>query len=185
MALYRESLLFRIATSPVAMFWSGFGDIQLPGDALLNEGDIALGGGDLVNIPDFDQLINGTAERMEFTLSGVSSRTIAFAQEEAADVSGARVDIGRIDFGPDWQRLGPVEWEWNGHAVSLSVASQATEQGRQRSITLIVAAGDTRRTRSPLAFFTDADQRLRSADDAFFSHIAAINSGTSRRWGPV
>lgn len=186
MALYRESFIFRIATSPVAMFWTGPGNLLVPADTVIGVNDaIALGGRDLIDVPDLDGLINGTAERVEFTLSGVSDETIRFAQEEAADVEGARVDIGRMDFGPDWQQIGPIEWEWNGHAVSLGVGSQDTDQGRSRAITLTVAAGDVLRSRSPMNFFTDSDQRRRSADDAIFSNVAAINAGTSRRWGPA
>lgn len=186
MALYRESFVFRIATSPAVLFWSGFGDILLPADAVIGVAPAtALGAGELISVPDFAQLINGLAERIEFTLSGVSEQTLAFAQEEAPEVEGARVDIGRIDFGEDWQLLGPVEWEWNGEARNLSVSSEPTPNGRSRSIILTVAAGDTTRSRAPLAFFTDADQRRRSSDDAIFDHVAAINSGTSRRWGPA
>ncbi len=185
MALYREVYLFRISTDPAVLLWSGFGDLLVPSDDIVPEDAIALGGGELVNVPDFEQLINGLAERAEFTLSGVSEQTIAFAKEEAADVAGARVDIGRMDLGPDWQQAGDVEWEWSGEARSLSVGSQGTGEGRNRTITLTVSAGDTTRSRAPLSFFTDADQRRRSADDAVFSHVAAINSGTTRRWGPA
>lgn len=186
MGLYREVYIFRIDTDPVVLFWSGHGDLLVPADAVIGEDDaIALGGGELINVPDFTQLINGVAERVEFSLSGVSEQTIAFAQEEAEDIPGARVDIGRMDLGEDYQQTGVVEWEWTGEARKLSVSSEATPEGRARSITLTVAAGDTTRSRSPLAFFTDADQRRRSADDDVFTHVALINSGTTRRWGPA
>src|SRR5690349_6131520 len=107
MGLYRESYIFRIATDPVAMLWSGYGDLLIPADAVVPEDEIALGGGELVSLPDLEQLINGVAQRVEFTLSGVSARAIRFAQEEADTVPGAAVHVGRMDFGPDWQPLGP------------------------------------------------------------------------------
>lgn len=186
MGLYREAYIFRIATDPPALFWSGFGDLIVPADTVIGEtDDIALGAGQLVNIPDLTQLINGTAERIEFTLSGVTEETIGFAQEEAPDVAGARVDIGRMDLDESYQQIGEVEWEWTGEARRLGVSSEASGEGRMRSITLTVSAGDTRRSRAPLAFFTDADQRRRSPDDDVFSHVALINAGTSRRWGPA
>jgi hypothetical protein len=37
---------------------------------------------------------------------------------------------------------------------------------------------------APMAFFTDADQKKRSSTDTIFDHVAAINAGTSRRFGP-
>lgn len=185
MALYREAYVFRIETTPPVLFWSGHGNIAIASDAVVPVDTIALGAGHLLEVPDLEQLINGIASRVEFSLSGVSSQTIAFALEEASQVAGARVDIGRIDFDQDWQQVGPTEWEWTGEARSLAVASQSTDNGRLRTLTLTVSAGDTTRSRAPLAFFTDADQRRRSSSDAIFSHVAGISAGTSRRWGPA
>lgn len=184
MAIYREGYIFRVDTPVPAMLWTGHGDLAVPADIVVPSDSIALGGGDLINLPDLEQLINGLAQRADFRLSGVSAETIAMATEEAADVRGARVDIGRMDFGPDWQQIAPVEWEWSGEARRLSVNSEGSEEGRTRTITLTVVAGDTKRRRSPVSFFTDADQRRRSPTDSFFSHVAGINQGTSRRWGP-
>lgn len=185
MALYREAYIIRIASDPVALFWSGHGDLLVPADIVIGASDaIALGAGELVNIPDFQSLINGIAERLEFTISGVSEQTIRFALEDAPSVAGARVDIGRMDMGEDWQQIAPVEWEAVFEARSLTVESNDGGDGRTRSIKLTVAAGDTARSRAPLAFFTDSDQRRRSPDDAIFDHVAGINSGTSRRFGP-
>lgn len=184
MALYRESFVFRVGTPDPVILWSGHTDLPLSADEIIPDDTIALGAGDLVNIPDLDQLISGVAQRLDITLSGVTQRSIALAQSEAADVAGAKVNIGLIRFGPDWQVEGSIAWEWEGEARKLSVGSQATDSGRTRTITLTVAAGDTTRSRAPLAFFTDPDQRRRSADDVIFDHVASINQGTSRRWGP-
>lgn len=184
MALYRESFIFRLETDEPAMFWTGHGDLLLPADAVLDEVSLALGGGDLVNLPDLEQLINGTAQRVEITLSGVSQRTVVLAAEEAAQVSGAPAYIGRIQFDEAWQQSGPVVWEWAGEGRGLLVAGDDGDEGRTRSITLKLGAGDTTRSRAPLAFFTDADQRRDFPTDSVFSHVAGINAGTSRRWGP-
>jgi hypothetical protein len=184
MAGYRESFIFRLETDEPAMFWTGHGDLLLPADDILTEDTIALGGGDLINLPDLEQLINGTAQRIEVTLSGVSQRTAVIAAEEAPQVSGAPAYIGRIQFDEDWQPAGPVVWEWSGEGRGLVVAGDDSEDGRTRSLTLKLGSGDTTRSRAPLAFFTDADQRRDFPTDSFFSHVAGINAGTSRRWGP-
>jgi hypothetical protein len=184
MALYRESFIFRLETDEPAMLWTGHGDLLLPADGVLDEVTVALGGGDLVNLPDLEQLINGTAQRVEITLSGVSERTAALAAEEAAQVSGAPAYIGRIQFDENWQQVGDVAWEWAGEGRGLIVAGDDGNDGRTRALTLKLGSGDTTRSRAPLAFFTDADQRRDFPTDSFFSHVAGINAGTSRRWGP-
>lgn len=183
MPQYRESFVFRIETDEPAMFWTGHGDLLLPADSVLDAPAIALGGGSVINLPDLQELLNGAAQRLEISVSGVDEATLAFALDEAPQVPGAAVWIGRVEFDEDWQQ-GPVEWEWNGEGRGLFVTGEDSDEGRTRTLTLKVAAGDTTRSRAPLAFFTDADQRRDFPTDAFFSHVGQINSGTSRRWGP-
>lgn len=184
MALYRESFLFFVDTPEPALFWTGHSDLLVPADDVLPEPALVPGGGDLLSLPDLEGLINGTAQRVEVTFSGVSARTVALATTEAPDVAGALCHIGRLEFDAEWQLAGPVAWEWQGEAQRLTISSEGGSESRQRTITLAVAAGDTTRARSPFAFFTDADQRRDFPDDEFFSHVAGINAGTSRRWGP-
>lgn len=185
MASYRESLVVRVDCDPVALVWSGLGFLDLPPDAVIPApGERALGGGELISVPDFQQLIGGTAERLELTFSGVDEETVRLALDDAPSVRGARVDIGTVQFDADWQILS-VEWENVFEARSLSVSRpQASGDQITRSISLTIVQGSTIRSRAKLAFFTDADQRRRSPTDAVFSHVAGINAGTSRRFGP-
>lgn len=187
MATYRESFIVRIACDPPALFWTGFGDLPLVTDAVIPDDVIVQGAGDLINIPDFQQLMNGTAERINVVLSGVSAGALRLAVEDAATVSGAPVDIGRIDFDSDWQQDGAVEWEATFEARKLSVSRPSSnDDGATRTITLVIVAGESTRSRSQNAHFTDADQRRRpgSEDDAICDHVAEMAQGISRRWGP-
>lgn len=180
MAHYRESYIVRIDSDPPALFWTGLGPLKLAADAVIPEPTVALGAGELLSIPDIEELINGTAQRIDFSLSGVSEQTVRLALEDAPSVRNARVDMGRITFDTDWQQDGPVEWEYRFEARKLAVSR---ESGR-RTLSLTIAAGDTTRSRVPMAFFTDADQRRRYPTDAIFSNVASISGGISRRWGP-
>lgn len=184
MPSYRESFVFYIATPDPAVFWSGHGPLLLPADDIVPDPVVIMGAGQLVDIPALEQLINGKAQRLEVTMSGVSEETVAIAAEEALSIAGSAVNIGRITFDDAWQ-IDSVEWEWFGEALGLSVNSQQGDQGRTRSITLTIVAGDPSRRRPALAFFTDADQRYDFPDDAVFSNVASITNGTTRRWGPA
>lgn len=179
----RESFAIRIETDPVARMWSGHGELLVPPDIVEAEPAIYLGAGELLNAPDFDQGINYTAERIELQLSGASTRMVGLALEEAAGVRNARVHFVSMRFDADWQLL-EVEYEAVFRADKITVESQDGDDGRTRTITLSIGTEDTNRNRAPQAYFTDQDQRRRSADDAIFSHVSGINQGTSRIFGP-
>lgn len=179
----KESIGIRIACDPPARVWSGVGDLLVPADIVETVPAIYMGGGELVNAPDFQQAINGVAERLTLTVSGVSAESVRLALEDAPSVKGAKVHIVRFGFDGAWQ-LNEVEYESVFRADSLTTASQQQGDGRTRSITLSIGSENTDRSRAPVAFWTDSDQRRRSPTDRFFDHIAGINSGTSRRFGP-
>ncbi len=183
MAEVRESYLIKIDTPDPARIWSGVGNLEIPADIVEAAPAIYLGAGELLSAPDFQQLINGVAERLEFTVSGVSDETLRLALDDAPTVKNAAMYVGRVDFGPDWEILG-VEWEATFRCDTLTVDSQSANGMRTRSIKLSVGSEDTGRSYAPASYFTDADQRMRSPDDAIFDHVAAISRGTSRIFGP-
>lgn len=173
-------MLFRIASDPVARVWSGVNSIEVPADIVEAAPAIYFGGGALVNIPDLEQVINGVASRIEVTVSGVDAETLRLAREESASAKGAKVHIGDVYLDDDWQ---VVEVEWI--AVLRVDTITTSHQGTTRSITISISTEDTDRSKAPIAFWSDADQRRRSPTDRFFDHIAGIAAGTSRRFGPT
>lgn len=175
----KQSVLFRIASDPVARVWGGVGDLIIPADIVEIAPALYLGGGRLVDVPELEQVINGTASRIEITVSGVSAQTLALAITESASVKGAKVHVGIAYFDDDWQ-LDEVEWV----AVLRADTLTTSRQGTTRSITISIGTEDTDRSKAPISFWTDADQRHRSPTDRFFDHIAGIAQGTSRRFGP-
>lgn len=180
----KGSLIFRIASDPIARVWSGHGDIIIPSDIVEPSPALYLGGGELVNIPDIDQVINGTAARVDVTVSGVSAETLRLALEDAPSVKGAAVHVGIVYFDDAWQ-VDEVEWVSVLAAGPLTVASQSGNDGsRTRSITLSIGTDFTDRCKAPVAFFTDSDQRRRSPTDSIFDHVAGLNAGTARSYGP-
>ena len=184
MASFRESAVVYIDCDPPALMWSGVGMLEIAADAVIPAPLIALGGDELVSVPDFQQLIGGTAERLDFTVSGVSQETVRLALEDAPSVRGAAVHVGTASFDEAWQLVG-IEWEQVFEARSLTVSRPQEQDGKvTRSITLTIVQGETTRSRAKVAFFTDADQRRRSPDDLIFSNVASINAGTTRRFGP-
>lgn len=184
MATYRHSYVFRMAVDPVLYIWTGFGLLETPADAIDAGGATWLGGSHILDMPALKLLLGGAADRLDIRVNGVDAETLRLAQEDRDEVNGAGVMIGRVSFDSDWQVEGPIAWEWRGTADVMSLASRDTGRGRERTIALSIRSGDTRRSNPVPAFFTDADQRRRSADDDIFDHVAQISTGVSRRFGP-
>lgn len=183
MAFYRHSYVFRLAVDPVLYLWTGHGELETPSDSIDAGGATWLGAGHILDVPALKVLLNGAADRIDIRLSGVDAQTLRLALDDRAEVKDASVMIGRVSFDPAWQIEGAIAWEWRGTADVMTVSSKDGDI-RQRSINLSVRAGDTSRSDALLAFFTDADQRRRSPDDAMFDQVARINAGVTRRFGP-
>lgn len=181
----RRILLVRFSTDPVARICSGVNPVIIPADAVETEdGAKYLGGGKLADVPDLDQLINGTASRIDITVSGVSAATLALFTGESAGIKGCRVDIG-ICYQDDAWQISDVEWVGQLRCDTPSIDDKpGSNGGRTRSIGLSLGTDFTDRSTAKISYFTDADQRRRSPDDQIFDHVAQLNAGTSRPFGP-
>lgn len=173
-------IVVRIGTPNPARFWTGAAYLYLPADDIETEHNaLYLGGGSLLSSLteiEIEQLRNGEAGRLELGVTGANAEIARNAKAEF--VSGSFVDIGVVQFDPLWQMLG-ITWEARYRADKLNIA----RDGSGRTITLSMGTDDTGRSRSPNSYWTNADQRRRSPDDAIFDHVAGINAGTSRPFG--
>ena len=177
----RPGVLLRIdATTGPLRLWGGAGSLQIPPDAVESAPAIYQGMGVITGLPAISQLANGLAERVEFKLSGVSDTIRGLAADEANTVRGVSCMIGFLVFGGDWQPLAPVAWLWEG----TSDVVKSTRKGRVRTISLSVGSMFNGRRRPAFNYWTDAQQRERSSDDAFCDHVALYTAGTTRRFKP-
>lgn len=184
MATHRRAIVWRLASDPIARLWSGFGDLDVPPDDADPNGARYKGAGALLQVPELKQMMNGLADRVDFSISGVNAQTLRLALEDRDTVAGALLTVGHVTFDRAWQIEDSPVWTWRGVADVLSIDSQSTDAGRERTITLSVASADTARSNPSLTWFTDADQRRRSPDDTIFDRVAGITAGSTRRFGP-
>lgn len=185
MATYRRSYVFRLASDPIFYAWTGHGPLVTPADVFDAAGATWLGAAHILDIPTLKSLINGIADRIDISVSGVSPEALRLALEDRESVRNASAMFGWVEFDEDWALMGGVHWEWRGYADVLSVASKAGPNSRQRTISISIRSGDTSRSNPQPSFFTDADQRRRSPTDAFFDRVANMSSGVTRRFGPL
>ncbi|MGY3607679.1 MULTISPECIES: hypothetical protein [unclassified Bradyrhizobium] len=182
----RIGVFFRLETDPIVRIWLGIGAIEPGVNVFDPAGARYLGFGQMRNVPNFKQLINGAAERVEFTLSGVSGKVQEIAAAgDAQDVKGKALAVGFAIMGQDWKLLGPVRWCANYVADFLGIDNPAVDNPEAdpiRTIRLSCGTTFTGRRRPKFSYFTNRDQQARSPGDRFCERVQIYATGFSKTW---
>lgn len=182
---HRIGVFFRLATDPLVRLWLGFGDIEPGVNAYDSAGATYRGFGEIQNIPTFKQLLNGAAERVAFTLSGVSGDVLSTAPGEVRKVRGRRADVGFALMDGNWALLGPVHWRARYIADVLSIEQQRQAGASDpvvRVLTLSCGSRFTGRRRPSYSYYSDQDQQARFPDDKFCSLVGDYAHGYNKQW---
>lgn len=177
--LIRASYLMRIDTDEPVLVWTGAGDLVMGGETYL-------GLGILPDVPSFQSLVNGVANRIELTVSGVDARIAMLAGEDAEEVRGKQVRIGLQFLDAGFQPLGDPFWvapDYEADVISTDSQSNA-DFGRVRSVTLSIGSSTTGRRRPRLSYWTRAQQIIRSPTDAFCNLVSRYTADREMKWPP-
>jgi hypothetical protein len=181
----RLGVFFRLDTNPVVRVWLGIGNIEPGVNAYDPTGAVYAGFGAIQNVPAFNQLINGKASRVDFTVSGVSGDVLAIASGgDSQKVKGKRVAVGFALMGSDWSLLGAVKWCANYTADYLAI-QQAVDDPMQpivRTVTLSCGTLLTARRRPSLSYFSNQDQQTRSPGDRFCERTQVYANAFNKTW---
>lgn len=184
----RPAFFMRIASDPILRLWAGVGDFdQVPVDNVEDEeGAVWSGLGELIGIPELEDLINGAASRIEFSLAGimVTGQMVTDSSEFAEQLRSARANIGLMLLGSDLQPVPSSGMHWLGeyYADVLSVAADKSGEQEVRSITLSVGSLLTGRRRPQNSYWTDPDQKRRHPTDRGCEQVAALNERVTINW---
>jgi hypothetical protein len=182
----RIGVFFRLEADPVVRLWLGFGKIEPGVNAYDLSGAVYRGFGEIQDVPAFKQLVNGKAERVEFTVSGVSGEILGIASGgDSEQVKGKRVAVGFAVMNAQWALLGAVKWGANYTADYLSIAQAVTDDPLQpivRSVTLSCGTIMTGRRRPSSSYFTDQDQQARHPGDRFCERTPSYATGFNKAW---
>lgn len=178
----RLGIFIRLGLVPPARLWLGIGDCRAGIDADNGDGEIYSGLGEIINLPAFQQLINGVAERVEFKLSGVAQRAVQLAASEADDVKGVPLLVGLGVFDDDWQPVAQPTWLRRYTVDFLSIEQDSGPEGAVRTISLSCRSFLTARRRPGLSYFTDAEQQARSPGDRFCERAVHYSNDVIKVW---
>lgn len=162
--------------------WGGVGDCDPGTNGVDPAGAIYTGLGELLNVPAFQALINGKAERIALNMSGVTEEMVWLFDEQAMNLRDAPVRIGIGAFDEDWQPMDPVNWCWMGFADVSTMSRKRTETGFQRTLIQNIGSIFTGRSRGQHSYFTDASQQALHPGDKFCERTPLYNRGYLKRW---
>lgn len=183
----RPALFLRIASDPVVRAWSGVGGHVVAPDAVEIEGGRYLGVGWLRNIPVMDALINGAAESVTFTLSGVDARILELV-DGVEDLRGVRANLGLMFHGVRFQR-GQLWW-FRRYRVDMvgsrEVALPPTAGGAavEMSVSLTLGSARTSRRLSQPSTWTHVEQTRLHPGDLGCANVGRLTADATRPWPP-
>ena len=184
--VYNLGLFFRMLTSPSLHLWGGITDITIPTASIDAAGQVYNGAGALLDVPDaLEVLINGTAARVDWEMSGLTPEMAIHIAEQAPSVLGARVDLAIAAMDERWQLVGPLISIWVGTAdfVTETQPRQADQtKPRLRKLILATVTGDSSRSLAHGATWTDIDQKTISASDDFCHQVSRYYPGLQITW---
>ena len=183
--MQRIGIFFRLAVDPIQRLWLGVGDIKPGVNVLDAEGATYRGFGSLGNVPSIKQLMNGTAERVDFTVSGVSGGILTIASgNDAEQVKGKRTDVGFCVMDNRWSMVGQVHWcaNYTADVLTIDQAPAGPSDVIVRTVTLSCGTTFTGRRRPTYGYLTDQDQQARYPGDLFCQYVSKYANGFNKAW---
>lgn len=149
--------------------WTGKGD-------LIAGGETWQGIGLLTRSEAFDQLVNGTAGRVRFIVSGVDAEMLAIALDEAEKIKNREVTAYLQFFDEDWATLSEPQFISARICDTVELAEAMNREGGEGAKQISIEAGDlfVERSRSPYSYYSDYDQKRLYAGDKFCERIPLL-----------
>ena len=177
-------IFLRVDTDPALHVWFGVNDIPASIDGVDPDGTVYIGGGRLLGVPTLEVLVNGTADSVEFTLSGVDPATGNAMIDSLPPVRGAAVQVGLTTLDQYWQPISNIIPIWTGTASHIGEASPAVQGSQSPTLTLslTVVAGDRTRSRPARSLWSSAHQKALSPTDSFCDQTSRLSRGVLPTW---
>lgn len=183
---YNLGLFFRLDTSSPITLWYGVSDIPAVIPSLDVAGTIYQGAGLIADIPDaIEVLINGSADRADWIMSGIDPALTANLADGAPSVVGKLATFGVASLDERWQMGSDIIEMWDGTAdfwaESQPIQTDVTKP-KTRTLMLATMTGDASRALGFFATWTDRIQKLISPTDRFCERTPRYYQGQIIQW---
>jgi len=181
---HQLGIFLRIDTDPGLHLWFGINDIPARFDSIDPDGTVYLGGGRLIGVPDLEVLVNGTADSVDFTVSGVDPSTGAKMLDSIPAVRGALVQMGLTTLDQYFQPMSNIIPIWSGIASHVGETGQVAsgENSPTLTLSLSVVTGESTRSRPARVLWSDAQQKAISPTDDFCKQVQRLARGVQPVW---
>jgi hypothetical protein len=182
---HQLGIFLLIDTDPALHVWFGVSDIPANFDSIDPDGTVYLGGGRLIGVPSLEVLINGAADRVEFTITGIDPQTGASMLASIPPVRGKSVKMGLTTLDDYYQPMSAVIPIWDGMASHASENSPPVtfNQSPTLSLSLAVVTGEATRSRPARSLWSAPHQKAISPTDKFCDETARLARGVQPPWG--
>lgn len=181
---HQLGIFLHIATVPALRVWLGVNDIPIQIESVDPLGAVYQGGGRLIGVPTLETLVNGTADSVEFAMSGVDPASGTKVMESIPPVRGADVYVGITTLDDYYQPMSAIVPLWRGTASHPTESSPTVMGPENRTLTLglVVAAGSETRSRPARSLWSSAHQKALSGTDRFCDNTARMARGVQPVW---
>lgn len=160
-------VLFDFLTTPIRV-WEGDGPLERESQTWEGMGHRQDGfGNPLQAVDGLEQAINGSAQQLTLTLSGVDPRVVSMAQEDVAsgEIEGRKLTVWIGFCRVDIRGLAPLDSLVKLGTWIMQRPGFNGQGTTQRSITLQCETLFAQRSRAPNGMLTDRDQQRRYPGD--------------------
>lgn len=175
-----------IATPTPVRIAATFGGGLVAANQVDATGGDYLGIGTLNDLGGLTNLINGAASRADFSLSAYGEQGAELAaafDADTDDLEGSEVNVGFVVQDADLVTVGDPFWIWCGVVDTTSSTKEAgNEAGPKRTISIGVGSTFVKRKQGRATYYTDSEQRQRSADDDFCLNVRGYMNETTKPW---
>lgn len=182
---YNLGVFIRVGLASPLRLAFGVNDVAITVPVVDPGGTVYLGAGIFLDIPQLEILLNGLADKVSFSLSGISPEVANELLDSTTEVLGAPVMVGLAPLDAQWQPLSQIVPMWTGTADYMSCQMQAErDPGKSRvySVTLMTVAGDTSRSSADLTTYSDQTQKRLYPTDRFFERVKNYFLGITVTW---